>query len=109
MGEGTVLVLIQSFVEFRQRSCQIALLYQALSTLNGSTDLDLRRVRQHTVFWIHHNPPRSAERFQCECRVCADNFDSLFFRLAVGVNTQSHRHAEEIKVLRNLPDDTESF
>ena len=33
----------------------------------------------------------------------------LFFGLTVGIDLQLHRHAEQIQVLRDLPDDAESL
>ena len=42
-------------------------------------------------------------------RIRADDFDSLVFGLAVGIDLQFHRHAEQIEVLRNLADHAEAL
>ena len=67
----------------------------------------VRRISQHAVVRINRDPPRLAESFDRERRICSHYLNAFFFRLAVGVNLQLDRHAEEIEILGDLPHDAE--
>ncbi len=84
------------------------LLLQRLAAQNRRSQLHIGGIRQHVVVGINRNAARAAESFDRKRRGRAHNFDPLVFGFAVGVNTQIHRHPEEVEILSDLPGDSEA-
>ena len=61
MGERTVLVEVERFVEFHQRARQISLLLHGLSPQDGGAQLHITGVGQHMVVGIDGDAARTAE------------------------------------------------
>ena len=87
---------------------EIALLLHGLSAQDGGAQLHVGGVGQHMVIGIDGDAARAAEGLDGEGRVRAHDFDALVFGFSVGVDVQIHRHAEQIKILRNFAGHAES-
>ena len=58
---------------------------------------------------IDDDASRFTESLYAERRVRSHDFDRFLFGLAVGIDLELHWHAEEIKILRNLSDNTKAL
>src|SRR5215469_7329969 len=59
--QRTVLVEIQSLVEFSQRARQISLLLHRLATKDGRPQLHIAGVREHVMIRVDRDAPRTSE------------------------------------------------
>src|SRR5450631_112838 len=87
MGERTILVDQERFVEFAQRSRQIALLGQSLSAHQGGPQPDVRGVGQHAVFGIDGDPSRASKGFHRKRRIGAHHINAFLFGFTVGIDS----------------------
>src|SRR5450432_1603763 len=66
VSQRTILVHVERFIELRERSRQVALLSQPLTTLDRRPQPDLRGVLQYAVVRIDHDPPWLSESLDVE-------------------------------------------
>src|ERR1700683_1832257 len=108
VGEGTVLVEIECFVELHQRTAQVSLLLYRLPAQDGGAQFHVARIGEHTVVRIDRDAARPAEGLNRKRRSCAHYFHPLVFGFSVGIDSQVYRHAKQIEILRDFAGDAES-
>jgi hypothetical protein len=76
---------------------------------DGDAHLQVGRGLEHPVLGVDADAARAAEGVDDKLRVGAHHVDLLGFGLAVGLDAQLDRHAEEVEVLADLADGAEAL
>jgi len=94
MSQRAILIGVKRGGEFLERFGKLTGLHHLLSAQEGSAQADIGRVLQYVIIGINDNPTRAPKRLHRERGIRAGNVNGPFFGFSVGVDAQSHRHAE---------------
>src|SRR3954471_5810072 len=86
VGQRTILVYVQGFVQFRKRFREIALCCKLLSAADSDAHAQIAGIFEHPVIGIEHQAARLAKRVNGKSGIGANDFNALHLSLAVSIN-----------------------
>jgi len=108
-GERAVLVGVKGLLVFDQGGGEVSLGYLLLAAEYGYADSEVGGALEEPVVGINADATGATEGLDGVLGVGAGDVDATDLGLAVGLDAEFDRHAEEVEVLGNGTDGAESF